>query len=82
MRQSRSSVLPKTAGEGARKAGSLLAPRLMGAVGLLGLVASFGLMAASAPAHARVQTQTAQTAGPASATAVSADPHWVYSGVL
>jgi len=64
MRQSRSSVLPKTGGEGARNQRSLLAPRLMAAVGFLGLVASFWLMAASAPAHAtRVQRPPAATKG-------------------
>jgi hypothetical protein len=61
MRQSRSSVLPKTGGKGTPKAQSLLAPRLMGAAGMLGLVASFGLMAASAPAHAHAQSHTAAT---------------------
>jgi hypothetical protein len=61
MRQSRSSVLPKTGDEGTPKARSLLVPRLMGVVGVLGLLASFGLMAVSAPAHARVQNQTAAT---------------------
>jgi len=64
MRQSRSSVLPKTGNDGTRKARSLLAPRLMAATGMLGLVASFGLMAAFAPAHARVQGPSASaTAG-------------------
>ena len=56
MRQSRSSVLPKTGDGKTGKAPSLLAPRLMAAAGMLGLVASFGLMAAFAPAHAHVQT--------------------------
>jgi hypothetical protein len=60
MRQSRSSVLPKTGEEGTRKAPSLLAPRLMAVAGMLGLVASFGLMAAFAPAHARVQSPPAR----------------------
>ena len=55
MRQSRSSVLPKTGDDETPKARSLLAPRLMAAVGMLGLVASFGMMAAFAPAHARIQ---------------------------
>jgi hypothetical protein len=59
MRQSRSSVLPKTGDGETRKAQSLLAPRLMAAVGMLGLVASFGLMAAFAPAHARIQGPSA-----------------------
>jgi len=57
MRQSRSSVLPKTGDAGTPKARSLLVPRLMGAAGLLTLFASFGLMAASAPAHAGGQNQ-------------------------
>ena len=52
MRQSRSSVLPETGDAGTSKARSLLVPRLMGAAGVLTLFASFGLMAASAPAHA------------------------------
>jgi hypothetical protein len=56
MRQSRSSVLPETGIGETRKARSLLAPRLMAAAGMLGLAASFGLMAAFAPAHARVQS--------------------------
>ena len=55
MRQSRSSVLPETGGEETQKARSLLVPRLMGAAGVLTLAASFGLMAASAPAQAGVQ---------------------------
>jgi hypothetical protein len=59
MRQSRSSVLPKTGDGETRKAQSLLAPRLMAAAGMLGLVASFGLMAAFAPAHARIQGPSA-----------------------
>lgn len=59
MRQSRSSVLPKTGDAGTPKAPSLLAPRLMAATGMLGLVTSFGLMAAFAPAHARVQSPAA-----------------------
>ena len=59
MRQSRSSVLPKTGDDETRKAPSLLAPRLMAAAGMLGLVASFGLMAAFAPLHARVQNPSA-----------------------
>jgi hypothetical protein len=59
MRQSRSSVLPKTGNDGTGTARSLLAPRLMAAAGMLGLVASFGLMAAFAPAHARVQSPSA-----------------------
>ena len=61
MRQSRSSVLPRTGGDGTRNQRSLLAPRLMAATGVLGLVASFWLMAASAPAHARVQHPPAAT---------------------
>ncbi len=61
MRQSRSSVLPKTGDAGTPRARSLLAPRLMGAAGMLGLVASFGLMAVSAPVHARVQSHIAAT---------------------
>jgi len=62
MRQSRSSVLPKTGGEGARNQRSLLGARLMAAAGVLGLVASFWLMAASAPARAaRVQRPPAAT---------------------
>jgi hypothetical protein len=59
MRQSRSSVLPETGGEGTPKARSLLVPRLMGVAGVLTLLASFGLMAASAPAQAGVQHQHA-----------------------
>ena len=59
MRQSRSSVLPETGIGETRKARSLLAPRLMAAAGMLGLAASFGLMAAFAPAHARVQSPSA-----------------------
>jgi hypothetical protein len=55
MRQSRSSVLPETGDEKTLQARSLLVPRLMGAVGVLTLVASFGLMAASAPAQAGVR---------------------------
>jgi hypothetical protein len=62
MRQSRSSVLPETGGEGTPKARSLLVPRLMGAAGVLTLVASFGLMAASAPAQAGVQHPHARPA--------------------
>jgi hypothetical protein len=56
MGQSRSSVLPKTGDDETRKARSLLVPRLMAAVGMLGLVVSFGLMAAFAPARAHVQS--------------------------
>ena len=56
MGQSRSSVLPKASHDETRKARSLLVPRLMAAAGMLGLVASFGLMAAFAPARAHVQT--------------------------
>jgi hypothetical protein len=61
MRQSRSSVLPKTASDGTRNQRSLLGSRLMAVAGVLGLVASFWLMAASAPAHARVQRPPAAT---------------------
>jgi hypothetical protein len=72
MRQSRSSVLPETGDEATPKARSLLVPRLMGAAGVLTLFASFGLMAASAPAHAGGQNQHARPA-PCSA-AVPARP--------
>ena len=68
MRQSRSSVLPETGEAGTPKARSLLVPRLMGAAGVLTLFASFGLMAASAPAHAGTQDRHAKPA-PCSAAA-------------
>ena len=70
MRQSRSSVLPKTGDDETRKAPSLLAPRLMAAAGMLGLVASFGLMAAFAPAHAHVQPPPAGTSTLVSTTLI------------
>jgi len=70
MRQSRSSVLPETGDAGTPKARSLLVPRLMGAAGVLTLFASFGLMAASAPAHAGARaTHTRPVQCPAAAAA-------------
>lgn len=68
MRQSRSSVLPKTGDDEMRKAPSLLAPRLMAAAGMLGLVASFGLMAAFAPARGHVQSPPSGASSLVSAT--------------
>ena len=74
MRQSRSSVLPETGGEGTPKARSLLVPRLMGVAGVLTLLASFGLMAASAPAQAGVQHPHAPHTRPAACSAAPARP--------
>lgn len=70
MRQSRSSVLPKTGEDETRKAPSLLAPRLMAAAGMLGLVASFGLMAAFAPARAHVQSPPSGASSQVSTTLI------------
>jgi len=75
MRQSRSSVLPETGGEETPKARSLLVPRLMGAAGVLTLLASFGLMAASAPAQAGVRhSHTSPTTCSAAAPARPSPP--------
>jgi len=72
MRQSRSSVLPNTGDKKTQQARSLLVPRLMGAAGVLTLVASFGLMAASAPAQAGVRAPHAPHTRPAAACSAPA----------
>jgi hypothetical protein len=66
MRRSRSSALPETGDAGTSTARSLLVPRLMGVVGVLTLLASFGLMAASAPVHAGARGPHVPQARPAS----------------